>query len=189
MAARDLFTRGALQPSAVDLIEPRAAARLGYAGFLLLVRAAGNHAVLDRYSRELPGASALEGEAEDSLWLRVQNFTPEFLSEYPEGAVVRASCLLTEMTAIIQSIGAPVVARAGSGVVYGYFGQWREAGKWIAEAAARGWKAVIEFAPDSAKNQLDLWPAPGSDVEVMARLKRLFDPRGLLNPGRLYGRI
>ncbi len=189
IAARDVITRGVLQPSAVDLLDPRAAARIGYEGFVLLVRAAGNHAVLDRYSRELPAASALEGEAEDALWRRVQNFTPDFLSANPNGAVVRASCLLSEMRTVVRSIAAPVVARAGSGVIYAYFADWREAGKWMSEAAARGWKRVIEFAPDHAKNDLDLWPAAGSDIEMMGRLKRLFDPRGLLNPGRLYGRI
>lgn len=189
MAARDAITRGVLQPSAVDMLDARAAARIGYQGFLLLVRAAGNRAVLDRYSRELRAASAVEGEAEDALWLRVQDFAPDFLSGNPDGAVVRASCPISEMRAVVQSIAAPVVARAGSGVIYGYFADWREAGKWMTEAAARGWKAVIEFAPDHAKSKLDLWPAPGSDIEVMTRLKRLFDPRSLLNRGRLYGRI
>lgn len=181
--------RGVLQPSAVDLLDPRASARLGYEGFLLLVRAAGNRAVLDRYNRELPGASALKGETEDALWLRVQDFTPDFLSEHPSGAVVRVSCLLSQVGEVVQSAEAPAVARAGSGVVYAYFTEPRAAGEWALKAAARGWKAVVEFAPESAKAGLDLWPAPGTDLEIMGRLKRLFDPANLLNRGRLYGRI
>lgn len=189
VAARTSMIQGVLQPSAVDLLDPRASARLGYEGFLLLVRAAGQRAVLDRYSRELPGASVLEGEAEDALWLRVQDFTPDFLSEHPAGTVVRVSCLLTQVGEVIQSAKAPVVARAGSGVIYAYFAEPRAAGEWALEAAARGWKAVVEFAPDGAKGELDLWPAPETDLQIMGRLKRLFDPGNLLNRGRLYGRI
>ncbi len=41
---------------------------------------------------------------------------------------------------------------------------------------------------DSAGN-LTLWPAPGGDFEIMKRIKHMFDPEGLLNSGRLYGRI
>jgi FAD/FMN-containing dehydrogenase len=52
-----------------------------------------------------------------------------------------------------------------------------------------GWKAVIEFAPEERKRALDLWPGPGPDLELMRRIKGLFDPANLLNRGRLYGRI
>ena len=50
-------------------------------------------------------------------------------------------------------------------------------------------RSAIEFAPEEAKAGLDLWPNPGSDFEVMKKIKALFDPQGLLNRGRLYGRI
>ena len=49
-----------------------------------------------------------------------------------------------------------------------------------------GAKAVIEFAPEGSKRTLDLWPSPGADIEIMQRVKHLFDPRKLLNRGRLY---
>ncbi len=34
-----------------------------------------------------------------------------------------------------------------------------------------------------------MWPAPGGDIELMQRVKKLFDPENLLNRGRLYRRI
>jgi len=49
-----------------------------------------------------------------------------------------------------------------------------------------GWKAVIEFAPDEQRSNLDLWPVPGSDWEMMKKIKSMFDPNHLLNRGRLY---
>jgi FAD/FMN-containing dehydrogenase len=47
----------------------------------------------------------------------------------------------------------------------------------------------VEFAPENCKEELDLWPAPGADLELMKRIKRMFDPRLLLNRGRLYRHI
>ena len=52
-----------------------------------------------------------------------------------------------------------------------------------------GWKAVIEFAPETAKADLDLWPAPGGDFEIMKKVKHMFDPHHLLNRGRLYHQL
>jgi FAD/FMN-containing dehydrogenase len=63
------------------------------------------------------------------------------------------------------------------------------AASWLAAAAARGWKAVMEFSPEGRKQSLDLWPSPGGDFEIMRRIKKLFDPSNLLNRGRLYRRI
>jgi len=189
MSARNAVIRGVLQPTAVDLLDPRAAARLGYQGYLLLVRAAGNRAALERYSRALPAASALEGEPEEDLWLRIKNFTPDFMSEHAGATVVRVSCLLTQVGEVVRSTPGPVVARAGSGVVYAYFTGPGAAGEWVREASARGWKVVIEYAPEEAKSNLELWPAPADGLEIMRRIKRLFDPANLLNRGRLYGRI
>ena len=45
---------------------------------------------------------------------------------------------------------------------------------------------MIEFAPEAQKGKLELWPAPGSDLEMMKRVKQMFDPNHLLNRGRLY---
>lgn len=60
---------------------------------------------------------------------------------------------------------------------------------WFALTASFGWKAVIEFAPEARKRDLDLWPSPSGDFEIMRRVKSLFDPSNLLNRGRLYNRI
>ena len=81
------------------------------------------------------------------------------------------------------------MARAGNGVCYGFFEQAEEAADWLHEASAKGWKAILEYSPESFKARADLWPAPGGDLELMRRIKQLFDPGNILNRGRLYGRI
>jgi glycolate oxidase FAD binding subunit len=189
IARRNAILAGVLQPVSLDLLNESAAARAGLSGAVLLVGAAGNAAVIARYAREFPDAAGVEGDQERALWESVREFGPRFLAEHPEGAIVRVSCTLAKLEAAFGGLRSPVVARAASGVVYAHFPHWREAGEWMAEAGRRGLKTVIEFAPAKAKTVLDLWPAPGADLELMMRIKRMFDPELLLNRGRLYGRI
>lgn len=186
IAARDAVLKGVLQPAAIDLLNPPAAGRLGRQGYLLVIQASGNAAVIERYSRELKEA---QGAEEEALWQAIENFTPRFLAGHPEGAVVRVSGTLRQVQAVLESMSVAAVARAGSGVCYGYFPDCESAEAWMKEAGGRGWKAVIEFAPPTRKEKLDLWPSPGDDLEVMKRVKQMFDPSYLLNRGRLYGRI
>jgi glycolate oxidase FAD binding subunit len=56
------------------------------------------------------------------------------------------------------------------------------------EIAGEGGSVVVERAPASMKAQLDVWgPIPAASLAIMERLKREFDPDGLLNPGRFVG--
>ena len=182
IAARDRILRGVLQPTAIDLINPDAAARVGLERFCLLIQASGNPTTLDRYAKELPGADVLDDAAADLLWSKIREFTPAFLAEYPYGAVVRSSTTLEGTKAAIRSLQGPVIARAGNGVVYGYCAE--------AASVSLGDRAsVVEFAPEARKRNMTLWTAGGSDFAIMEKIKQLFDPHRLLNPGRLYGRI
>jgi glycolate oxidase FAD binding subunit len=179
MTTRDRILHGVLQPAALDLVNPAAAARLGQAGYCVLMQVGGSEAVMQRYARELDNATIVDGSA---LWPRVQEFTPDWLRDHPGGAVVRLSTTLKGVSeASERAVGAPAIARAGTGVVYVYH---RDA----AAARVEG-RGAIEFAPESAKRTLTLWPEPGTDFPVMQKIKQLFDPKLLLNRGRLYGRI
>ena len=189
IAARNAILKGQLQPSAIDLFNPAAARTLGFSTWLLALRAGGNQAAVERYQREFalfPDGQVLEAERQQALWRYVEDYTPRFLAAYEDGAVVRASCTLKDSEAIMQSFPGPAVARAGSGVCYGYFERAQAAGDWLSGAHGSGSKAVIEFAPEGSRRTLDLWPSPGGDFEIMQRVKHLFDPRNLLNRGRLY---
>jgi glycolate dehydrogenase FAD-binding subunit len=189
--ARNRILAGVLQPSAVDLLNPAAAATLGNREWMLTIRAGGNAETIQRYERELAALTeglAYDGERQTELWDHIGQFTPNFLGRYANGAVARVSCTLKEVGAAMESFEGPALARAGTGVCYGYFEQAGAAGEWLTRAAAR-WKAVLEFSPDDRNVDFDLWPSPGGDLELMRKVKQLFDPGGLLNRGRLYGRI
>ena len=192
VAIRDLILASPLQPSAVDLLNPAAAASFGGTEWLLAVRTSGSSVAIRRNEAEIAhvaGRLAVETECPETFWPEVRNFTPEFLTRRPDGAVVRVSCTLKDLAAVMESFPGPAVARAASGVCYGYFDRAEDTAGWFARANGLGWKAVIEFAPEARKRTLELWPSPGGDFELMRRIKALFDPSNLLNRGRLYRRI
>ncbi len=172
MGARDAVLKSQLQPAAIELVKTNDSYRL-------LIQAGGSAAVLNRYSRELAGAREVEGDEERALWEEIREFTPRFLSQQENGVVVRISCGLSEIGRVMEAFPIPAVARAGSGVCYGYF----------TDAHKAVGKGLIEFAPQSVRESAELWPSPGSDFAMMKKIKQMFDPQLLLNRGRLYGRI
>ncbi|MDQ6706914.1 MAG: FAD-binding oxidoreductase [Acidobacteriota bacterium] len=189
LKARDVVLLSVLQPAAVDLLNPSASARAGSSGYLIALQFGGNEAVIGRCQRELStlgDSQVLSGDDEARFWERVRDFTPHFLAERSDGAVVRVSCTLSEIRDVVASLEGPALARAGSGVCYGYFDRPDAAAAWMNASAKNGWKAVMEFAPETAKADLSLWPAPGGDFEMMKKVKHMFDPHHLLNRGRLY---
>lgn len=171
IAMRDFVLKSTLQPMAIDILKNEGSYRL-------YVQAGGSAAVLGRYSRDLAGAEMVEGEEERALWTGIREFTPRFLAEHAEGVVVRISCALSQTGRVLESLPGPALARAGSGVCYGYFTS--------PESVPRG---VVEFAPQHYRETAELWPSPGNDFAMMKKIKQMFDPAGLLNRGRLYARI
>jgi glycolate dehydrogenase FAD-binding subunit len=178
ITARDALLKGQLQPSSIDILKSGGSYRL-------MIQAGGSAAVLDRYSRELTGAQVLQEDAERDLWHSICELTPRFLCENIDGAVLRMSCALSEVGRVLDWMPATALARAGSGVCYGYFPHAED----LALFTDYGPGAVVEFAPQSFREKAGLWPVPGSDFEMMKKIKDMFDPRSLLNRGRLYGRI
>ena len=126
----------------------------------------------------------LEGAEEEALWSGIREATPRFLRTHENGAVLRVSCVLSDVGRVLDSLPAQALARAGSGVCYGYFEQARR----LCRHPPVG-TSVVEFAPPDFREQAELWPRPGNDFAMMKKIKEMFDPQGLLNRGRLYGRI
>lgn len=193
---RNTILQSVLQPTAVDLISPPAAARLGRRGYLLAVRAGGSPAVLNRYARDLDGAEQLASDHDTNFWQQIREFTPEFLRRQPAGVVLRFSTSLTDVGAIARLVPGAFISRAASGVTYIYLTSWQSVPLLWDAAKTRGWGAVVEFAPDDirADKEKELWLAPASPraddtFAIMKRVKQMFDPANLLNRSRLYGRI
>lgn len=96
---------------------------------------------------------------DEPVWEEIREFTPQFLVANPEGAMIPIVAKLTEMAEVMGRLKVPAIARAGSGVIYAHFADHAPAVEW------------------------------NGDFAMMERVKSMFDPERLLNPGRLYGRI
>jgi glycolate oxidase FAD binding subunit len=190
VAARDAILKSALGPAAIDLLNA-AAVEGDQPGYTLAVETGGNAAAIARYERDLAamGARTMRPGADTAFWRAIQNFTPGYLYAHPDGAVVRVPCTLKEVKDVMQSVAGPAIARAGSGICYAYFEHAAQAAEFATAMGREHPGTVVEFAPENCKEKLDLWPAPGADLEIMKRIKRMFDPRMLLNRGRLYRHI
>jgi glycolate oxidase FAD binding subunit len=188
-ALRDRILRSQLQPAALDVLNPAAAAFCGLSSYSLLIRAQGPEVVLQRYGRELPGGTALEGDAETALWGKIREFVPLQLAAHPDCIVVRAGWPMPDLEKLLASTAAPLLARAGSGAAYLCLGSEEELHAWVARVQGEAWSRLVEFAPEPVRNRAELWPSPGADLDLMRSMKEIFDPLHLLNRGRLYGRI
>lgn len=172
LAARDRVLKSALQPAAIDMLNPAAAALIGQRGYVLLVQAGGNSAVMARYAREL-GVAATP----DFDWTPIREFTPNFLAAHPRACVARVSSTLAQLSEVFAHTTAPIVSRAGNGVSYLHFDSPEGA------ALPDEWRYVFEYGLTRDSSVF------AGDFAMMTKVKDLFDPFRLLNPGRLYGRL
>jgi glycolate oxidase FAD binding subunit len=189
LAARDAAIRSVINPEAVDLLNPALAAPLGFRGYVLALMFAGSEAVITRSRKEAEAIGLgliLNSEEDRRFWQALRDATPKHLAQCDTGCVVRVATTLKDCGDALGSLPVPGHAHAGSGIVRGWFNTADAAETWLKSSAARGWKGVIEFSGDAVRRDLNLWPEPGNDLEIMKRVKRMFDPEGLLNSGRLY---
>jgi glycolate oxidase FAD binding subunit len=57
----------------------------------------------------------------------------------------------------------------------------------LPECAALGGNATIPWSPAEWKSALKVWGLERGDIAQMRKLKKLFDPPGILCPGRFMG--
>ncbi len=195
MAAYASVVKAGLNPLAADVLNPILNAQFSAKGFALALQFGGNNAVIERSAREtlaLGGNSGtareLTREEEQRFWTGIAAVTPHHLEKFNDGAVVRVTAPLSECAEALLSVEGAGHAMVGTGIVRAWFSRPDAASRWLAASAKRGWKGVIEFAgPGVDRAGLVLWPAPGGEFEIMKGIKKMFDPEGLLNSGRLYG--
>lgn len=188
-SARDRVLQGVLQPAALDVLNPAAAARCGLHGFCLIVCAGGSERVLRRYAQELTGGESYESAREETLLTSLREMTPAFLDNNPDGAVVKVSHTLSSLGSILDSSNEPVVARAGNGVSMIHYTDTMKAITQARSLTEHGHPAIVEACRHAGKGDLELWPAPGDALDTMTGLKCMLDPERLMNAGRLHGRI
>jgi glycolate oxidase FAD binding subunit len=191
---RDGIISSVLQPMAVDILSPAIALRFGHRGHLLAIRVCGRETLLARYHRELRGGERLRGPEEANFWSAIQEFPSGFLEEHSEGVIARVSTTISGIAQLPKTVAGSFISRAATGVTYFYFGNWAVAAPWWHKVEEVGLSGVIEHAPVEIRRDQNLWSSGKRRPEqaafaMMEKVKQLFDPDRLLNPGRLYGRI
>jgi len=202
--------RSYLLPSALEAANPAALRRLAGAAGIgdpsagawgVLLLAEGLEESRTRHLTEIQTLVAgrgrldvLRGAAHDALWTAVAEFPSP--ATHAGAVVCRAGGPIARWADLVRALEAApaasrpveIVAHAGSGLLYAACAA--EDGVGMAEALGRaaaetGGYAVVEAAPPALKPRLPLWGAPPGGLELMRRLRRAYDPRGIMVPGRL----
>ncbi len=192
------------------------AARWFPAGHWTLAAALGGHAaVMERQERELTRIAELSGatgvarlgpEERPAVWARLREALPLVQAYFPGAAIYRISVLPGEFLRLIGALaqigeraGRPTaMALRGVGVLYfsllaretganSVESQARASAAVFQAAAAVGGNAVVSWCPTELKQKINVWGAPRGDFDLMQRLKNVFDPGGILAPGRFVG--
>jgi glycolate oxidase FAD binding subunit len=193
----------------------RAAVSFDHNAWSVVVSFAGDEQVLDRDRRELEaltrGAdrSALESftelraEPAENASRHIANLPGAILERFPAAAIFKISALPTDLAALasgMQAIEIPwLVVMRGLGVTYlallppdrsdgSLRLMTRECARLFSLSGKAPWgRAVLLWCPPELKTEINVWGAPFGDFPLMQKLKNVFDPSGILSPGRFIG--
>jgi glycolate oxidase FAD binding subunit len=137
-------------------------------------------------------ARILDAVASRAMWRAIRDATP--LSVLPTAAVWRVSVRPSAGPAILQAVAAAGVHGFldwGGGLVWLTGPADTDTHHAVEEAArtAQGTWTLLR-APDALRVAVDVVPPEAAPLaRITRRVKAAFDPRGILNPGRLYAAL
>ena len=198
MAANALMTRAMRTPAEVsgaaflpaDINDGDSAALLRIEGFAPSVKARVE--MLEAALAEFGSARVLEREETAALWRDIRDAAP--FARLREPFVWRISCPPARGAEVAENLRAMI-----SGALL--FMDWAGGLIWLATPpaehahaelvrgalASTGGHATLFRAPDDIRRALPVFqPQPEPLAEVTARVKAAFDPKDILNPGRVY---
>lgn len=171
----------------------------------LIVRFAGSDRVLARCRTDLGShlARELSGEEELDLWQRVVDFERRLTSHHHNAMIFQVNVPIAESQSAIEAAQlaatnynfvAAVIGRATVGSYLIAFVplaidppsvvQFAGAASDFRSRLSRASSAVVVCCPLEAKHHFDVWGSTPTDVDLMRKIKRALDPKGILNPGR-----
>ncbi len=197
LGVRREIVGSALQPDAVDWLDPRAAELAGLAhAHSVLVEASGSSAVTRRYEgayQRIAGQAGVDLETlPAAAWDPVRECGPRWLQLHPAGAIIRVATVQSRLARLLEltgRVGCATVLRAGNAQGLCLAPDSETARAALDALRGDGFLAILEAAQDDLKSKVVQWDAAGSEFRLMRRVKEDFDPLLLLNRGRLYGRI
>jgi glycolate oxidase FAD binding subunit len=184
--------------------------------WLTVVEAAGHEAVLERHARDLAVMSqdadaaefiTLDEAQRDHLLRYLCEFSPIAFGASPSTTVFRIAALPSAVPALLREIrklaerhelDCAILIRALAVVYVALLPPvGAKASRPLVSCCreltnlsiASGAAPMIERCPLEIKAALGVWPPPGQEHEITKRLKHVFDPHGVLSPGRFRGGI
>jgi glycolate oxidase FAD binding subunit len=129
-----------------------------------------------------------------ALWREIGNADYFAGPDHKDRVIWRLSVPPAPAAAIVAAIRAAVEARAfydwGGGLIWVSVPEGDDAGQQAVRAAiaADGGHATLIRGSAPVRGRVDVFqPQPAGLAALNARIKDNFDPRGILNPGRMYG--
>ena len=197
----DELSRSPLLPAAVALMNSGALGA-GQKDWQAAIRCEGFAETVARHTSDALamarhtglGAEILRDNADGQVWDRVRDFPLQTGRLVYRVTVPRAS--VAESVRAIQDwnrseFQPPILSDPLTGTLWVAEPERQTSPQRFADllslARRCGGHAIIFAAPADAKNNIDVWgPAPPT-LALMRKIKRQFDPKGLLNPGRFVG--
>ncbi len=182
----------------------------------VVTSAAGPSAAVERHRRDLEEMTrsarpceffALQDTDGDALLAVLGEFPRLVMEKFPGAAILRMAALPTDTAGLLQIVS-ETAARYGlakaclvraAGVLYagllppagdaeGPARVIRACGELMSACAARGTRPMIECCSVELKRAMSVWPAADGGAKIAERLKGVFDPQGILAPGRMAAR-
>lgn len=213
----EVISQQAAKLIATTQMETNRPADLSETGWNVAITAAGTERVVARHARELASLAAqgkarefvaVDGESEAALRKRLCEFPALALAANMNTVIFRIAALPAAMASLSERLAAEAdgaqmehaIVLRPHGLVYFALLPSRGVGVDIPQiarvaeavfhvAAEAGAKARIEFAPVELKRMINVWGVARPDFELMQRVKKVFDPGGVLSPGRFAGEI
>ncbi len=179
-------------------------------GVELWLEAGGSERVIERYARTLEevgrrGAATtqmLHPDTAEPGWARITDFQSALAETHADLVVLKAALPLATVERFVahaqqeaekEKVRLAAFGQLGVGIVHLCLLETESAAPLVqrlrSEAEGQGGAMVLERASLEVKEQVEVWGSPGTDFEVMRKLKEAWDPKGVLAPGRFVGRL
>ena len=185
------IARQGVLPEAVALLNPELSRELGWEDWTLLARFEGFREETSEGADEARRHAGTRGaeSTRSGVWDELRDFPARPLGEAE--LLLRGQAAPARLFALAESWqdGGPLVVYPDSGLVYSHTRDLEALANRRETAAFCGANAVIERAPSSIKNEIDVFGEIPQAFEIMKRVKEKLDPGGVLSPGRFVGRL
>lgn len=210
-----LHTLEIASPEMARLIDPEAK-YLPAGMWSSVIGASGNEKVVTRHAADLATLAAaakaasfvrLTDDQQTYVWSRVREFPSLAMAASPAATIVKVNVLPGQFAEVVEQARAITDRQAvpcalhvrAVGIVYVVLlpaaldeaasARLAACASALLEYGQRVGTAMIEWCPTELKRKVNVWGTPRGDFELMRRVKKVFDPDGILSPGRHLGGI